>query len=338
MMVRVRPVSILALILAFILGLLPGSMAIGQEWARKMFDSTEHKFGTVAKGAKAEHRFKIKNLYEEDVHISGVRSSCGCTTPTITKDLLKTFEVSELVAVYNTKTYRGDRSATLTVTFDKPFYAEVQVHISGSIRTDVVLQPGSVDLGSVQQGTAAERTVSIQYTGGRGDWQITDVRTTNSHINASLTETGRMGGQVSYTLSVRLAETAPAGYIKEVLTVHTNDSSAPSFPIEVEGRIDPEVSVSPASLFMGVLQPGQKVTKQLVVRAKNPFRIMSVVCENSAFSFDAGSEAKTLHLVPVTFVAPEMTGKVTQKVKIETDLGAAVVPEFFVYAQVVEKQ
>ena len=66
--------------LVIALGLLPGPVAVGQEWARKMFDSTEHKFGTVAKGAKAEHRFQIKNLYEEDVHISGVRSSCGCTT------------------------------------------------------------------------------------------------------------------------------------------------------------------------------------------------------------------------------------------------------------------
>ena len=61
---------------------LPGS-ASAQEWAQKMFSVTSHNFGTVAKGSKAEYRFTFRNLYKEDVHVSGVRTSCGCTTPTV---------------------------------------------------------------------------------------------------------------------------------------------------------------------------------------------------------------------------------------------------------------
>ena len=69
---------------AFILLLtvLAVSPCFGQEWAQKMFKVTEHDFGSVARGAKAEYRFVFENLYMEDVHIAGVRSSCGCTTPT----------------------------------------------------------------------------------------------------------------------------------------------------------------------------------------------------------------------------------------------------------------
>jgi hypothetical protein len=318
--------------------MLSGTTALGQEWARKMFDTTDHKFGTVAHGAKVEYRFKFKNLYEEDVHVSGVRSSCGCTTPSITKDLIKTFEESELVAVFNTTSHQGDKSATLTVTFDKPFFAEVQVHISGNIRTDISLEPGSVDLGSVPHGTAAEQAVNVIYSGGRSDWEIKDVRTSNPHLKATLTQTSRGAGQAAYRLVVRLDDAAPVGYVKEPLVLVTNDSVVTTFPVEVEGRVEPDVLISPASLFMGVLQPGQKVTKQLVVRAKKEFRIMGVSCDNEAFRFEAGSSSKALHLVPVTFTAPETAGKVAQKVRIETDLGADVVPEFFVYAQVVGPQ
>ena len=36
----------------------------------------------------------------------------------------------------------------------------------------------------------------------------------------------------------------------------------------------PGITVSPTALFMGVVQPGQKVTKQLVVKGKKPFRIL----------------------------------------------------------------
>ncbi len=81
-----------------------------QESARKMFNALEHNFGAVARGAKAEYRFKITNLYEEDVHILSVESSCGCTTPEITKRTLKTFEKSEIVATYNTRAFLGARA------------------------------------------------------------------------------------------------------------------------------------------------------------------------------------------------------------------------------------
>ena len=43
-----------------------------QDWARKMFDKTTHDFGVVARGAKAEYRFVIENIYEEDAHIKSV--------------------------------------------------------------------------------------------------------------------------------------------------------------------------------------------------------------------------------------------------------------------------
>ncbi len=75
---------------------------LAQEWAEKMFSVTSHNFGTVAKGSKTEFRFVYRNLYEEDVHVSSVRTSCGCTQPAITKKLIETHETGEIVAVFNT--------------------------------------------------------------------------------------------------------------------------------------------------------------------------------------------------------------------------------------------
>ena len=41
----------------------------------------------------------------------------------------------------------------MTVYFDKPTYAEVQLQVAGFIRSDVVLQPGEIDFGNVDLGT-----------------------------------------------------------------------------------------------------------------------------------------------------------------------------------------
>jgi len=65
----------------------PGQ-TLAQDWAKKMFKVTKHDFGTVARGAKSEFRFEFENIYEEDLHIAGVRSSCGCTSPVIAQGFL----------------------------------------------------------------------------------------------------------------------------------------------------------------------------------------------------------------------------------------------------------
>lgn len=301
-----------------------------QEWARKMFKETQYNFGSVARGAKTEHRFKFENLYLEDIHISGIRASCGCTTPWVTKDTLKTYETSEIVAHFNTDRFSGQRGATLTVTIDRPYYAEVQLRVDGYIRTDVVVDPGSIEFGSLDQGQPAEKHANVNYA-GRSDWKITGVKTSSPYITAKVTEKGRQNGQVSYGLTVALAPDAPAGYLQDQLILVTNDRNYTHVPVAVEGRIVPELVVNPGLVSMGRMQPGQTVRKQVVVQAKQPFHITSVEWDNGHFqadlSADAKSEAKTVHLVPITFVAGAQAGKITGKLRIETDLHGGAVTE-----------
>ncbi len=159
---------------AFALTVCLASTAFAQQWAEKMFEVKKHDFGTVAKAAKVEFQFPVKNLYKEDIHLASVRASCGCTSPRIEKDLLKTGEVGYVVAKFNTDTFSGKRGATLTVVIDKPFYAEVQLRVDGYIRTDVVFNPGQVEFGQVDQGSPVTKTVKVQYA-GRDSWQITKV-------------------------------------------------------------------------------------------------------------------------------------------------------------------
>ena len=133
---------------------LAASPCFGQEWAAKMFKTTEHDFGTVARGSKAEFDFTFSNLYLEDVHIVTAYSSCGCTSVDVVKPTLKTYEEGAIRAVFNTPTFLGSRSATITVVIDKPMPAEVLLHVRGVIRGDVVFEPGSVQLGDVAAGNA----------------------------------------------------------------------------------------------------------------------------------------------------------------------------------------
>ncbi len=307
-----------ALVLLWCLAI--GAETSAQDWAKKMFQANSHDFGVVARGSKQEYSFVVTNLYKEEIHISGVRSSCGCTTPRVTKDRIQTHEQSEIVVVYNTRSFLGAKSATVTVTIDEPFYAEVQLTVSGYIRSDVVFNPGSVEFGSIDAGKGVSQKVSVSYA-GRENWEITDVRSANEHFEVELEETLRSGGRVNYDMVVRLKDDAPPGYIHDQLFIVTNDPGASNVSLPVEGQVLSAITVSPAALILGVVKPGESVKKRLVVRGNKPFKIVSVKCDDASFTFEKDDEAKPLHFIPVEFKAGDKTGQVESKIEIETDLG-----------------
>lgn len=321
-------------IYATLIALLLVSSSSAQEWARKMFESTSHDFGTVARGAKSVHRFKVTNIYKETVHIAGVRSSCGCSTPTISKDTIETYESGEIVVQFNTHSFLGAKSATITVTIDRPFQAEVQLEVQGNVRSDLVIHPGAVQFGNVDQGTPVEKRIAINHAGG-GNWQLVDVQSRYEHVEVEIKRAAAAtASTAAYELVVRLKDDAPVGYVNEQLILVTNDAQTPRIPLAIEGRVSPELTVTPASLYLGELEVGQEVTKQLVVRGKQPFRIVEVNCPDECFSFKAAPEAKTLHLVAVTF-KPMQAGQVKQTIGLKTDRSNGVGAALVAYANVI---
>jgi hypothetical protein len=196
-----------------------------------MFETIHHDFGSVACGAKAQFEFALSNIYVEDVHITDAQPSCHCTIVTFDKATLKSYDKGAIVATLNTQAFQGQRAATITVTFDKPFYAQATLSVRGFIRTDVVFQPGSIELGSVAQGNESDQKVSMYYSGWQQDWKVLGVNSPNSGVSARAVETARQGNQVWYEVLVHLAKDAPAGYLRDHLMLTTNDQQS--------GQIDP---------------------------------------------------------------------------------------------------
>lgn len=294
--------------------------AKGQQWAEKMFNKVEHDFGTVARGADTFYKFEVTNIYKQKMKITGVRSSCGCTTPTVENGEFDTYEKAYITAKFNTRTFVGRHGATLTVSFAPPYSAEVQVRVHGNIRSDVVFSPGSVTFGDVDEGQAKEQLVKVKYQ-GRSNWSIVDVTNDNDRFEVELNETNRQYGKVGYDLLVRLKDNVPAGYIKDELTVITNDQRKESqrIPLYVEGRIVPEISVTPEFYSFGEMLTEETKNVRLVLRGKKPFRILNANCQDNCFSINYSKEEKLLHLVEVVYTPTGYSGAIKVPLNITTD-------------------
>lgn len=322
-------VSIAVAILAMVL---PDDV-FAQQWAVDMFETSSHDFGSVGRGAKAEFEFVLKNPYLDDVHISSATTSCGCTSVEITKPTLKTYEAGSILARFNTDRFLGQRGATITVIFDRPQSASVRLKVTGSIHGDLIVTPSSADLGTVEAGTGAERKVSVRYAGGRS-LQIVDVKSANPHVSARIVPNEGIR-PASYELVVHLDDRTPPGYIKDSLLLVTTSQELRQIPVMVEARVLPELTVTPDALFLGVLKPGQTVTKNVVVRGKSPFVIKSITADHEGIEFvTAGADSpRPIHLVSVTITAPKEPGAMVRRATIETDLSKNR-PELSSYAVV----
>ena len=309
----------------------PATSLLAQKWADDMFKVKEYNFGDVSRNAKAEYEFEVYNPYIEDIHIRSVSSSCSCTTVSVDKSTLKTYETAKVKAHYNTDRFTGNKSATLSVVIDKPFYATVQLQVKGNIRSDIIFQPNEVNFGTVPSGKAIEKIVDMTYL-GRSNWQITELKSSNRNISAELTEMSRNYGQVKYRLKVKLAPDAPAGYINDRLILISNEGMNREIPIMVQGVVKQGITANPSKLIVGNLEPGQVVTKRIVLRADTPFAIKNVSCPNKQYSFDftqasGVTQSHNVHIITVTFQAPEsvIEHQLADTIRIITDAQQAPV-------------
>lgn len=120
--------SITLLIVMFLMG----AYVYAQSVEKIKFEKTTHEFGELDKDAPAIYTFKFTNTSAEPVLLSRVKASCGCTTPSWTKEAVKPGETGEIKVQYNTSRV-GPFTKTVTVTYDtleKP----VILYIKGDVK------------------------------------------------------------------------------------------------------------------------------------------------------------------------------------------------------------
>lgn len=331
------PAHFFVVLIATLASLVVSSPGRAEDWARTMFTTTQHDFGVVPRGSKTAFEFKLKNTFKESIHIASARSSCACTAPKILKSDLKTYEEGAIIAELNTSSFVGQRSAVVTVVFDRPYYAEVQLLVKGNIRSDIVMEPGEVQFGDVDMGATKSADVKVSYQGSTNrDWQITDVRSTNQHLSVRLNPMKDKAGRTIYTMTVNLKESAPFGELHDEIQIVTNEKLYNTVTLPIRAAVIPPLSVAPSSIELGTLKVGDSATGRMVLRAKTPFSIKKIDCEDARFSFKIPEEKKTVLLVPIEFKAGDKAGAFKRTVNVISTLPEDTAVEVTITGNVTE--
>lgn len=98
------------------------------------FESELFDFGDLPEGPQATHEFKFKNIGKEPLVLSNVKASCGCTTPSWTKEPILPGKEGSIAATYNTQGRPGPFSKAITISSNAGEATKV-ITIKGNVIT-----------------------------------------------------------------------------------------------------------------------------------------------------------------------------------------------------------
>ena len=288
-----------------------------------MFSEFSHDFGDVIKGDRPVYKFEIQNVFQEDINIASVYSSCGCTTVSVEKNLLKTWEKTVLNCQFNSPAFDGSKTATVTVRFNRPYVGEVQLNIRGRIvnRTGLNVTPKSIEFGVVSKSKSPSRTVELTSF-GNPNFRILDVKSTFSHVKVQLRQKSRQNNRVQYEITTSLKDSVPAGFAEgQLFVVVQEGNQTREVPIDFSAKVlSAGLRLSPEILTLSGVEPGQEVRKKVILKGTDPFRIVDVTCHSKAFRVRAGKESKKVHVIEVIYTGEPNAGQHECDLSFYTDL------------------
>lgn len=297
--------------------------AQAQDWMASAFPERTFDLGTVARGSQLRHTFPILNRTNQDIRIIDTKKKCGCTEVKLGAKEIPPGTKSYVEVVLDTTRFSGFKASGVTLVLDRPVPVELELNLNAFIRDDIQLTPGQVDFGPVFRTQKPTATLTLTYAGSQPDWRVQSMDTISPALAAELTETGRSGSSSQYQLKVTLDPDLPAGVFKDEIVLTTNDPRGAKIPISVSALIQSQVTVSPSTLVLGRLKPGQVVKSTVLVRATKPCKIREIVTrKGDVTAAAAGAEGATqaLHTVTLTIKAPNQPGPYTAVVEVLTDI------------------
>ena len=310
--------------LVIVCGLATAAPAEAARWADALFSEQAHDFGPVPRGAKVRHTFVLTNRLGEMVTIMNVRASCGCTSGHANATTVAPGKTATVEAEMDTRNFVGKKSTVLYVDLMTASgkQAEARLGVSSYILSDIVLNPGGIDFGTVTKGQTASQVLTIDRVDAP-NWRVDRMVSSSRVLDASLVETARNARTVSYSLTVSLKPNIGAGVIRDEIRLMTNDPESPSFPVLVTAVVRGSLNASPSTLSLGNVTSAAGAQGRFVVRAAVPFTIEKLEGAGDGFSVKADDATnKTMHIVTVAYHPDESNfrGDLRRVFRVVTDL------------------
>ncbi len=163
------------------------------------FEKTEHDFGKINEGdGRVSVDFEFKNEGMAPLVLSNVRASCGCTTPTWTKEPVEPGQSGKITVTYNPNGRPGRFQKTVTITSNASEPTK-KVFIKGEVIPkqakpvnkytlavgDLNMKTKTLDLGTIKKGDV--KTGELEYTNLKAEAHNVDLAIADPFLASQVT-------------------------------------------------------------------------------------------------------------------------------------------------------
>jgi len=220
----------------------------------------EWNFGKIKEDERPVHIFTLKNTGREELIISRVRSSCGCTATMLSSDNIQSGKSAELKVTFNPTGYNGLVKKDIYIESNDPQLPKAKITITTEVEPipspKAFLSNSQWDLGLISQGDLPTFTFTIE---NKGELDLTIDKIdaseyTQYDIEIPLTILPGEKQEVIFTYDSSQHE---LGEVRESVRIYCNDPRRKAFSLRVDGYIKekaaPAVSISPVGISFNLV-------------------------------------------------------------------------------------
>lgn len=128
-----KKLFLLSLFAIFAFGVAKAQDNMPANGAKIVFATLEHNYGNIQKGADGNCVFEFTNNGNEPLILASVKASCGCTTPSWTKEPVMPGQTGQIKVHYNTNNV-GGFTKTITVQSNAVDNPRIVLKIKGNVQ------------------------------------------------------------------------------------------------------------------------------------------------------------------------------------------------------------
>jgi hypothetical protein len=261
--------------------LIPGGNSAPPGHAPKAVASEPlYDFGSALEGKMVTHTFTIKNTGQGYLDISGVKTSCGCTTGQPSKMHVAPGDTSDIAVTFDTHFQKGHQVRTITAFTNDPDNPQVAMTMQGIIKKQVEAVPDQLAYGNVKRGTEGTKEFLVNDLNPvRGAFSVGPVSNSNSSIKVE--QLKRPDGKPGALIRVSLLKTMPLGPFDDSIKITTNRVP---LQVDVYGTVTGDLNVDPAQVSFGLVPHGQDIVRifKLSNEGTKPVKVLDVASSSPA--------------------------------------------------------
>lgn len=221
-------------------------------------------FGHVTQGDAVPFTFTLRNDGDQELVITNVRPSCGCTAALASSDRVPPGGEATVTGEVKSATLQDRIAKTVTVESNDPTTPRLTLTVTGVVDVPFHVEPQYLHFGQVREGTGAEQTVTLTVNDpAKLPVTIEKIETNHPQLSAEVAPRAGEDPPRQFDITVRVSPDAPRGIIASPLVIHLAGEKN-TLRVATYADIVGSVALYPQRVSLGLVEPGQTVMRRFV--------------------------------------------------------------------------